>query len=398
MTQTLSRSVRRELQIANFEQKLNQELFESVIPFWEKYSLDKEFGGFFNCLDYDGTVYDKRKHIWMQGRQTWLFAKLYRTVKPRDRWLEIAKIGMDFLTNHAEREDGRVYFEMTQNGTPIYLQRKIFSECFFTMALAEYSLATSSDRYREHVQMSFERIWQWSKDLSQLGRPHYDGAPVVHSLAIPMILLNLIEEVAGNNMSPYYSKRVDICIDNILRHVRKKQKVVLENTGPNGEYLSHSYDGRLLNPGHAIEAGWFLQHWALKRGDKELSETAANIIRWSFDKGWDSKYGGIFYFLDSEGYSPVQLEWSQKLWWPHTEALYATLQNLTLFGHEDDKRRFQLVREYTFTHFPDEEHGGWFGYLNRRGEINQYFKGGPYKGCFHVPRSLYLCLKWLGKF
>ena len=394
MNEKPSEKSKKKINLSEFKAKLKYELFESVLPFWETHSPDKNYGGFFNCLDYDGNIYDTRKHIWLQGRQTWLFAKLYRTVEPNERWLEIAKSGIKFLISHAEREDGRVYFEMTQNGTPIYLQRKIFTECFFTMALAEYGRATSSDRYIEHARTSFERIWQWSKDLSQLGRPHYDGSPVMHSLAIPMILLNLIEEISGNNMANY-SKRVDICIDKILQHVDSKRKIVLENTGPDGEYLSHSYDGRLLNPGHAIETGWFLQHWALKREDHDLSLTAADIIRWMFDKGWDSKHGGIFYFLDSENYSPVQLEWSQKLWWPHTEALYATLQNLTLFGREDDKKRFNLVREYTLTHFPDEEHGGWFGYLNRRGEINQHFKGGPYKGCFHVPRSLYLCLKWL---
>lgn len=39
--------------------------------------------------------------------------------------------------------------------------------------------------------------------------------------------------------------------------------------------------------------------------------------------------------------------------------------------------------------------GAWFGYLDRRGDVSQRFKGGPYKGFFHVPRALFLCCKLL---
>ncbi len=53
------------------------ELFERVLPFWERHSPDPAHGGYFNCLDRDGTVYSRSKHVWLQGRQAWLFAKLY---------------------------------------------------------------------------------------------------------------------------------------------------------------------------------------------------------------------------------------------------------------------------------------------------------------------------------
>lgn len=47
------------------------------------------------------------------------------------------------------------------------------------------------------------------------------------------------------------------------------------------------------------------------------------VMEWSFQRGWDTEHGGILYFLDVEGHSPVQLEWNMKLWWPHCEALIA---------------------------------------------------------------------------
>mgnify|MGYP002051962310 FL=1 len=30
------------------------------------------------------------------------------------------------------------------------------------------------------------------------------------------------------------------------------------------------------------------------------------------------------------------------------------------------------------------------------GEVSQRFKAGPYKGCFHVPRALWMCERLLG--
>ena len=42
--------------------------FDRVISFWLKNSHDHVFGGFFNCIDENGRVYDETKYIWLQAR------------------------------------------------------------------------------------------------------------------------------------------------------------------------------------------------------------------------------------------------------------------------------------------------------------------------------------------
>ncbi|XP_078064936.1 N-acylglucosamine 2-epimerase-like [Mustelus asterias] len=84
-----------------------------------------------------------------------------------------------------------------------------------------------------------------------------------------------------------------------------------------------------------------------------------------------------------------------KLWWPHTEALIASLLGYQLTRDPRLLQIFKKVFKYTFLHFPDPVDGEWFGYLNRQGVVSHTFKGGPYKGCFHLPRCLYLCEKIL---
>jgi N-acylglucosamine 2-epimerase len=81
-------------------------LLNDVIPFWERHSLDRECGGYFNCLDRMGNVFDTDKFLWLQGRQVWTFSMLYRKVEARSVWLDIARHGADFLKQHGRDSDG----------------------------------------------------------------------------------------------------------------------------------------------------------------------------------------------------------------------------------------------------------------------------------------------------
>lgn len=169
--------------------------------------------------------------------------------------------------------------------------------------------------------------------------------------------------------------------------MRRERKVVLETIAADGSDLD-TPEGRLLNPGHAIEMGWFLLDYARAVGDAAAAQDALDAIEWSLDRGWDPVHGGLYYFLDEQGYSPVQLEWSMKLWWPHCEALVACAKAYEYTRDRAWFERWVRVSDWTFGRFPDSAHGEWFGYLDRQGAVSQRFKGGPYKGFFHVPRAL----------
>lgn len=369
--------------------RYEQELFERVLPFWEQHSPDPVHGGHFNNLDRDGSVYDTTKHIWLQARQVWMFSKLYRFVEARQSWLSIAESGMIFLINHALRPDGRVYFSLARDGQPIYQQRKIFTECFYAMALSEYGRAIDHTAYIKEAVLMVEKIWNWAYDWSKVGRPALSGAKPAQMLAVPMMLLNLIDEVM---VDADCSSEINDCFKRIRLHVHDHH--TFEFVAPDGSRLDGP-DGRLMNPGHVIEAGWFLQHIATKVQESDMIELSRNMIRNAQAFGWDEQHGGLYYFVDAEGFSPVQLEWSMKLWWPHSEALYAHLLNYAHTGDPNDLASFRKIDSYISDHFIDPKHGEWYGYCDRRGQVTHRFKGGPYKGCFHVPRALWLCWQLL---
>lgn len=373
-----------------------EELYERVIPFWLKYSLDKKHGGYFTCLDEDGKIYDTKKYMWLQARQVWLFSKLYNTVEQKSEWLNAAKLGIDFIRKYGVTPEGRVYFSMTRDGKPYHIQRKIFSECFYVMALSEYAKAADSKKILNEALKVFKKILIWSKDLSLVGRPKLSGAPPSSSLAMPMIMLDLVDGMMKAHKNLNYKKVADDCVREICLHAKNNIKVVLENIGADGSLLD-SPEGRILNPGHAIEAAWFLLHYNREKQDKEIEKTGLQIIDWSLEKGWDKKYGGIYYFLDYKNMPLMPLEWSMKLWWPHTEALYALLLAYSITNNKKYWKQFEKIHQWAFHHFQDKKYGEWYGYLDRQGNKTHTLKGGAYKGCFHVPRFLLYSIQLLEK-
>ncbi|MFM8402160.1 MAG: AGE family epimerase/isomerase, partial [Pirellula sp.] len=101
---------------------------------------------------------------------------------------------------------------------------------------------------------------------------------------------------------------IDRCIDQIERVFYKPELAVLmEIVGAQGEILDH-FDGRQLNPGHAIECAWFILHESQLRQDLRLRDLGLSILDAMWTRGWDSEYGGLFYFRDVYD-KPVQEYW-----------------------------------------------------------------------------------------
>jgi N-acylglucosamine 2-epimerase len=149
----------------------------------------------------------------------------------------------------------------------------------------------------------------------------------------------------------------------------------------------------LINPGHTIEAMWFMMDIACRRNDSALLNKCCEIMLHTLKYGWDKKYGGIFYFMDVQGHPTQQLEWDQKLWWVHLETLVALLKAYSNTGKKEYWNWFEKIHDYSWDHFYDKKYGEWFGYLNRQGEVLFQSKGGKWKGFFHLPRALFLCTK-----
>jgi N-acylglucosamine 2-epimerase len=368
-------------------------LLKDVLPFWEEHSLDRKHGGYFTCLNRDGSVYDTDKFVWLQARQVWTFSMLFNRLEKRNAWLDIATSGAEFLRKHAIAKNGRCYFSLTRDGLPLVQPYNIFSDCFVAMAFSQYALATCDSRARGIAGKTYRTILKNKNNPKGKYSKAVPGTRPLISLSLPMILANLTLELEWMLPANVLKQSLDMCQHEIFSKFLDADRMILhEQVAPNGRAVD-CFEGRVVNPGHGIEAMWFLMDVAERRGDSGLIQKSVDIVLSTLEFGWDVKHGGIFYFLDVKGCPPQQLEWDQKLWWVHIEALVALLKGYRLTGRKECWVWFKKVHEYTWQRFPDPKFGEWFGYLNRNGEVLLSLKGGKWKGCFHVPRGLYLCMR-----
>jgi N-acylglucosamine 2-epimerase len=374
----------------HLSQRYRQCLLEDILPFWQRHSVDEVNGGYFSCLDRKGKVYDTDKFIWLQGRQVWTFASMYNRVERRADWLETARMGAEFLRRFGSNADGDFYFSLTAAGEPLTQPYNIFSDCFATMAFSQYAKASGDASYADLARQTYFRILQRRENPKGPYEKRTATRPL-KSFALPMILSNLVLELQEHLSEEEVDQTLDRSIHEVMEvFLRPDSGLIHEAVQPDGS-LHDSFDGRLINPGHGIEAMWFMIDIGVRRGDQQLIQRAIDTIIRTLEYAWDAEHGGIFYFMDALGHPPQQLEWDQKLWWVHLESLVALAKARQ---HTDDDRAhvwFERVHDYTWSHFPDPEYGEWFGYLNRRGEPLLDLKGGKWKGCFHVPRALYEC-------
>ena len=371
------------------------ELFENVIPFWLNHSLDRECGGYFTCLGRTGNVYDTDKFIWLQAREVWLFSMLYNNVEPRKEWLDAAIHGAAFLEKHGHDGALNWYFALDRRGAPLVEPYNIFSYTFATMAFGQLNKATGNPRYADIARRTFEIILSKASNPKGKWSKASPGSRTLKGFALPMILCNLAMEIEHLLGEEILHARMEECVHQVMEvFYRPELGIVVENLTADNQ-LSDTFEGRSVNPGHAIEAMWFVMDIGRRLKRPELIEQAKNITLRMVEYGWDTTYGGIFYFMDRKGCPPLQLEWDQKLWWVHIETLISLLKGYELTGDRRCLEWFERVHAYTWDHFKDPEYPEWFGYLNRRGEVLIDLKGGKWKGCFHVPRGLYQCWQTL---
>ena len=360
-------------------------LLLDTIPFWIKHSIDNEYGGYMFSLDRDGSLLDTDKAMWLHGRFVWMLSTLYTKVEKRQEWLDLARHGIEFIRRYGFDTDGKMFFQLTREGQPLRRRRYIFTEAFGTAAFAAYALASGEDRARQEAEDLFHFILKLIRTPGLIPPKSYRQT---RAFAVPMILIvtgQILRQVASQPEA--ITREIDACIEEIERYfVKEEYRAVMETVGPNGEVLDH-FDGRMLCPGHAIEAAWFiLEESQIRGGDSRLQQLGLKILDWMWEWGWDSEYGGMIYYRDIKNL-PIQEYWhDMKFWWQHNETIIATLMAYQLTGDEKYARWHQMVHDWTYAHFPDPEYGEWFGYLHRDGRLSVRLKGCLWKGPFHVPR------------
>lgn len=368
-----------------------KELTDNILPFWLDNALDSEYGGIFTCLDQTGKIYGNDKSVWFQGRALWTLAKAYNTIEKYPRYLEAAKSIYDFLPK-CEDSDGRMFFTVTQNGKGLQKRRYYFSETFAAIGCAEYYRASGDENALANARKYFEIAYECFTGV-RYNPPKLDPENCkMKALSPVMIMLSTAQTMRAIDVEfkDKYSIIAKDCLQEILYGGFLTDNALLENVSIDGKTLD-TPTGRIVNPGHSMEAAWFVMLEGILTGNEQAIEAGRKIIDITFPLGWDEKHGGIIAFTDVSGKPPVQLEWDMKLWWPQCETMIAMRLAYILFKDEKYKRIYEKIEAYCETHFVDKANGEWYGYLHYDGTPSTTLKGNIFKGPFHIPR-LYMIM------
>ena len=358
-------------------------LTENVLPFWLDNAIDYKNGGIFTSLDRKGEIYGREKSVWFQGRALYIFSNAYNSGIKNEKYLEAARKIYEFLPKCTDT-DGRMFFIVTEDGREIQKRRYYFSETFAAIGCCEYYLATGCEEAKTLAEKYFETAYNvfcnpmlTTPKFNPENAPYKSLSPVMIMLSTAQVLRKIDKEKYDKIAKEMYGEILNggyLMEDGLHEHV----------------YLDGSFAdtprGRIINPGHSLEAAWFLMAEGIYQSDKLLMETGKRIIDISMKLGL--KNGGIIAFCDSKGYPPEALEWDMQLWWPQCEAMIANRLCYEIFKEEQYKNSFEKLREYSFSHFGDPKFGEWYGYLHYDGTVANTLKGNIFKGPFHLPRLL----------
>lgn len=377
-------ALRGEMSLHDIARRMERELLEDIVPFWERHSVDREFGGFLTCLNRDGSVYDTTKQLWMQWREVYMFAALWNAGYRERRYLELAEGGFDFLWQYGRMADGTYHYLLDRSGAVLSdtdSGQEVFTESFAAIGCAELYRATGDERYRREA-LSAYAVYR-RKTSADSGR--YDF------LAYPMIELNVAQTlrmaIGG------FENEICGCIKRMQRFAHPESGLVFERAPKAGGFDLDTQFGRFVNPGHVLEGLSFILAHLAERPNPELESFALKEVRKMAEFGLDDADGGVWYARDACGLPVGRLEYFLKAWWPQCEAATALLRAYAVSGERWYLDHFLAIEDFCTRNLRDPEYGEWFAYAPVGGRALHAYKGSKFKGFFHIPRHLLDCIR-----
>jgi len=386
--------------VSDLKTRVEKELRSTILPFWLKYTIDNDFGGFRGQITNDLVIDPKAdKGLILNARILWTFAKAY-SVYREDVYLRTATRARDYILRHFwDNEFGGVYWMLNYRGEPCDLKKRVYGQAFTVYALAEYYLATHDDEALKRAIALFETIEKTSHD-EQFGG-YFETYERDWSLAQDQRLsevdmdekksmnthLHMLESYA--NLSRAWKneglrKKLRELIEIFLNHIihPKSCHFVLffdEDWTPKSDVISF---------GHDIEGSWLLCEAAEIYGDpqlmKQVQEEAVRMAQAVYEQAVDSD-GGLLY--EAEHGSIID---SDKHWWPQAEAVVGFLNAYQLSGEEHFRVAAEKSWEFIGKYIVDHEHGEWFWKVSRDGvPSNDKYKVDAWKCPYHNSRTCF---------
>lgn len=356
----------------NMKEEITKHLTDDIIPFW-KNLRDDEFGGYYGYLDYDLKL-DKKaeKGCILNSRITWFFSNAYTLLKDKSL-LEEADHGYEFLKEHCiDKEYGGIYWSMKYDGTPLDTTKHTYNQAFCIYALSSYYEASGKQEALELARKLYELIETrcmddngyleaFTRDFKPESNEKLSENGVLAEKTMNTLLhvLEAYTELYRVSHDEKVGDRLrwimDTFADKVYNPKLKRQEVFFDK-----DYNSiidlHSY-------GHDIETAWLMDRSLEVLGDAAYTEKLTPITKALTENIYNVAFDGhsLSNECDKGGVD------TNRVWWVQAETIVGFLN-----GYEKDPSKTQYKEaaeaawQFIKEHVIDKRQGSEWYWLVRQ--------------------------------
>ena len=370
-------------------------LQNNLLPWWLNHAIDRDLGGICTCIGDDGTIVNHDKYVWSQLRALWTFSAAWNRIACDEEYLAVANQLFEFVIKIDGSQKGEGPWLVCREGKVKEGPESIQTDAFAICAMVEYARTSGKE---EAVEAAMRTYRSTVEKLRRPGSYKTKPYPVPDGTKAQRVSMQFslaygeLGRLTGDKQ--IVSEAMKLTNDVLDNFRRPDLEATVEYLGLDNSLLDPPV-GTLCGPGHGIETAWFQFENIGRSGDSKRLEKALDIMRWSFEKGWDSKFGGLFHLIDLNGGEPYLPHPDKKLFWVHSEALCGSLMAYEICGEDWCLDWYDKTYDWSFAHFPDREHGEWKQKLDRAGNPLEEVIALPVKDPFHLPRAVIYAIESL---
>lgn len=381
--------------------EIKEHLTSDIIPFWEALK-DDTYGGFYGYMGYDLKL-DKKavKGCILNSRITWFFANAYTLLKD-EKLLEYAKHGYEFLKNYCvDKENGGVFWSLTYDGKPEDTTKHTYNQAFSIYALSSYYEASGDEEALALAKQLLELIEEkctnengymeaFTRDFKPEENDKLSENGVIAEKTMNTLLhvFEAYTELYRVSKDERAKKRLEWIMDTIEKHIYnpalRRQEVFFDN-----DYHSlidlHSY-------GHDIETAWLIDRGVEVLDEESYKKKMAPITKVLTEQIYKVAFDG--HSLANECEKGVVNQ--NRVWWVQAETVVGFLN-----GYQKDKSQTQYLEaaesvwQFIKDHVIDKRNGSeWFWEVNPDGTpIENRPIVEPWKCPYHNGRMCFEVIK-----
>lgn len=355
-----------------FAAEVKEHLTKDIIPFWQRLK-DEEYGGFYGYLGYDLVLDQKAvKGCILNSRILWFFSNAYMLLR-EESMLACAKHAFLLLKEHCiDRENGGIFWSLTYDGKPEDTTKHTYNQAFAIYALSSYYDASKDEEalelakelrqiietrckdeygYLEAFNIRFE-----AEDNDKLSENGVMAEKTMNTLlhvfeAYTELYRVTQDKAVGDNLR----YMLDLIVNKVYNPELGRQEVFFDRTW-NTLIDLYSY-------GHDIETAWLVDRGLEVLNDPVYTEKVSPITKTITKNIYDRAY--IDHSLVNEAENGIVD--TTRVWWVQAEAVVGFLNGWQKTPeHKEYLEVAEDIWNYIKTCLVDKRNGSeWYWALDK---------------------------------